>query len=144
MGLRCWGCTCPHSFAGYTVLHLAVASRNVELFSLLLDHDARRHNGRLLNLKDSRSYAPLHMACNNGEEAMLRALLETKSCDVLLSTSDNSNALHYSARNHHVRCVAMLLEHCTEQQREALTSGADREGYTPLHSTVMNKAKVSD
>jgi ankyrin repeat protein len=80
------------------------------------------------------------MVCNNGEAAMLRALLQSQCCDVLLCSSDNSNALHYSARNHHHVCTAMLLEHCTPAQRETLLAGADREGYTPLHSAVMNKA----
>ena len=59
---------------GFTLLHLAVDHRHHGLAELLIQHEAGLNSG-LLDKPDYSQRTPLHLACYNGDEPMVRLLL---------------------------------------------------------------------
>lgn len=88
----------------------------------------------LIVAKDPRYWTDqLHLACQAGDVAVVRLLLECgadPNRHNVSATSDHGTALHYAARGGHLETARALLEHGAE------VDARDGIGYTPLHEAV--------
>ena len=71
---RFYGIDITRERDGFTLLHLAVDHQRHDLAELLIQHAARLNSG-LLNKPDYSRRTPLHRACFQGDESMVRLLL---------------------------------------------------------------------
>ena len=71
---RFYGIDITREQDGFTLLHLAVDHQRHDLAELLIQHAARLNAG-LLNKPDRSRSTPLHLACFQGDESMVRLLL---------------------------------------------------------------------
>ena len=79
------------SSAGYTPLHIAVTTNNIDLVSLLMDQNAD------VNSMTSRRQAPLHVAAENCNDAIIQKLLAMKA-DPNLEDALGNTSLHLSVQ----------------------------------------------
>ena len=114
----------PHS--GFTALHRAAASGDVELIDLLLK------KGALINVASTIRRVPLETALMARHTAAAALLIE-KGADI--SGERGASAMALAARYGHVKVVSMLIERgVSVQQKEPDTDS----GWTPLHWAAGN------
>jgi len=123
---------------GNTVLHSSIICNQPDIFELLLPHfaddvDVRTIKPRPL-VDQGQSYycTPLHIACQGGYHAVVKALLAAGAS----RTARNSNlfsCLHSAAQEGHLACVTLLIGRPENQTMSAAELDArDRHGQTPL------------
>ena len=104
---------------GYTAMHAVAGEGNIDIFSLLLEHDADVESRSKL---DS---TPLHLASDGGNLDIGKRLLDI-GADINARNKGGLTPLIYAARGGNVEFAQMLLE------RGALIDFRDYEGKTPL------------
>ena len=103
----------------------------VGMVRLLLEH------GGDVNARNKNTFTPLHVAVFNGKLEVARVLLDN-GANAKLEIEGGESALHimsrgkYDSEEHRVGIVRLLLE------RGADVSARSKNGFTPLHSAVLN------
>ena len=105
------------------IIHLAAATNNAILLSLLLDSYNTLH---LINEADNKLCTPLHDAADKGQLKQVEILLDRGA--MIKSTVDGFSPLHYACRQGHLSVVKKLMERHPFQSN-LLTHNKD----TPLH-----------
>uniref|UniRef100_UPI00358E9C10 caskin-2-like isoform X2 n=1 Tax=Myxine glutinosa TaxID=7769 RepID=UPI00358E9C10 len=104
---------------GFSALHHAALSGNVEVICLLLEAQAN------VDIKDNAGLRPLHYAAWQGKADPLRLLLRSGS-SVNLQSADGQIPLHLAAQNGHFQASEILLQH---QSNPCIMNNASK---TPL------------
>jgi len=129
---------------GNNMLHACIIANQPDIFKLLLPHFA--DNIDVLTIKPrppvetGRPYncTPLHIACQGGHHAMVKALLAAGAS----RTAHDSNSvacLQASAHGGHLACVTMLIGRPENQKMSPVEIDArDSKGRTPLFMAAMN------
>ncbi|KAL3932538.1 MAG: hypothetical protein SGBAC_010805 [Bacillariaceae sp.] len=105
---------------GWTALHLACKTRNLEVIQLLLKRKAN------IEAKNSIGETALHLAASIGCVELALLLIKAKA-DIQVNTNNGSSPLHYACSNGHLKTAQLLIQHGA--QLEAM----DRRKQTPLH-----------
>ena len=108
---------------GKNIIHLAAASSNTVLLSLLLDSYSTLH---LINEADNKLCTPLHDVANKGQLKHVEILMDRGA--MIKSTVDGFSPLHYACLQGHLSIVKKLIERHPFQS-DLLTRNKD----TPLH-----------
>ena len=85
--------------------------------------------GEMHDALDRFGYTPLILASENGHVGVARALLARGARQQLHRRSDGRAAMHFAAKNGHVRVVKLL---CEARGAVAALSLRDSGGHTPL------------
>lgn len=101
------------------LLH-AIINNNPESLSELLKQ------GTSINFLGGKGYSPLHGACINGNESIVKLLLSNQADPELKSSDGGFTALHFAAAEGHLNIVRLLLEH------GANPNSRDQWGNTPI------------
>ena len=96
--------TVPDKQYGWTPLHAAALSGQVEISRLLLQYKADD------NAQDLRGKTPLHIASKKGHVDVARLLLE-HGADVNARADNRNTPLHYASKGGHRETVRLLVEH---------------------------------
>ena len=96
--------TVPDKQYGWTPLHAAALSGQVEISRLLLQYKADD------NAQDLRGKTPLHLASERERVNVARLLLE-HGADVDARDDDRHTPLHYASEEEHSEMVRLLVEH---------------------------------
>ncbi|KAL6812541.1 ankyrin repeat-containing domain protein [Trichoderma sp. SZMC 28015] len=116
-----------------SLLHLAVASGNVDLLSMLASENLP------IDLRDGKNRTPLHLASMLSYQSMVRHLISTK-IDVNAIDIFGRTALHYAALMGHLEIVKELL---LQEDMEITCNMKDLAGDTPLLlATKMRQREV--
>ena len=108
---------------GKNIIHLAAASSNTVLLSLLLDSYSTLH---LINEADNKLCTPLHDTANKGQLKHVEILMDRGA--MIKSTIDGFSPLHYACLQGHLSIAKKLVERHPFQS-DLLTHNKD----TPLH-----------
>ena len=108
---------------GKNIIHLAAATSNTVLLSLLLDSYSTLH---LINEADNKLCTPLHDAANKGQLKHVEILLDRGA--MIKSNVDGFSPLHYACLQGHLSIAKKLVERHPFQS-DLLTRNKD----TPLH-----------
>lgn len=98
----------------------AVRHADLARISSLLDSSPH-----LVNLKDSAGYSPLHWACVDGDQEVIKLLLQ-KGAEVNAQSNEGYTPLHNAARRGNRLIVALLISN------GASVNARSRNGTTPL------------
>ena len=133
-----------NSADGYNVLHASIIANRPEIFQLLLprfadDIDVRSAKPRAPADPDKPyNYTPLHLACQAGYHAMVKALLAAGASRTAHDT-DLFSCLHAAAQDGHLACVTLLIGRPDNQKMSAAEIDArDSKGRTPLFMAALN------
>ena len=113
---------------GKNIIHLAAATSNAALLSLLLDSHNTLH---LINEVDNMLHTPLHDAADKGQLKQVETLLDRGA--TIKSTVDGYSPLHYACLQGHLSVVKKLSER-HPFQNDLFTRNKD----TPLHLAARN------
>ena len=113
---------------GKNIIHLAAATSNAALLSLLLDSHNTLH---LINEADNMLCTPLHDAADKGQLKQVEMLLDRGA--MIKSTVDGYSPLHYACLQGHLSVVKKLSER-HPFQNNLFTHNKD----TPLHLAARN------
>ena len=113
---------------GKNIIHLAAATSNAILLSLLLDSYNTLH---LVNEADNMLCTPLHDAAEKGRLKQVEILLDRGA--MIKSTVDGFSPLHYACLKGHLSVAKKLIERHPFQS-DLLTHNKD----TPLHLAARN------
>jgi len=130
--------------SGLNVLHDSVLTNQLECFKLLLPQFADNVDVRTIKSRPPAvtggpyGNTSLHIACQRGYHAMVKALLAAgashTACD-----SNSMSCLHAAARSGHLACVTMLIGRPENQKMSAAEIDArDPVGRTSLFTAAMN------
>ena len=116
---------------GRTALHAAVASSNIEIAQILIDH------GAIVNSQDFDGETPLHLSKGT---PMTTMLLEDGKANPNIPNVDGLCALHLAVQRRDAGSVRVLLQH------GAKVDYADNiKWFTPLHFVALPERKdISD
>ena len=117
-----------NTLQGKNIIHLAAATSNTALLSLLLDSHNTLH---LINEADNMLHTPLHDAADKGQLKQVEILLDTGA--TIKSTVDGYSPLHYACLQGHLSVVKKLNEQCPFQN-DLFTNNKD----SPLHLAAEN------
>lgn len=91
-----------------------------------------------ISSRDDQGRLPLHLACQAGDAAAVRALLEADA-DFEATDHDGRNALHLAARGRHLETIGTILEAAGHQGcSEDLISTRDIFGQNALHHALQD------
>jgi len=119
-------------------LHSSIICNQPGIFKLLLPHFADNVDVRTIKRRPPDdpdgpyNSTPLHLACQGGYYAMVKALL---AAGASRTAHDNNlfSCLHYAAQNGHLACVTLLIGRPENQKMSAAVINAcDSKGRTPL------------
>ena len=116
---------------GFTALHIACQSGNIEAVESLLDHEDID-----VNVKDGNGDTPLHEACFHGHNKIVRALLDKMKWNGKPINTKNNTGLtpfHIACRENQYKIVELLLEACPK-----LVNEGDSDNAIPLHYACQN------
>ena len=113
---------------GKNIIHLAAATSNAVLLTLLLDSYNTLH---LINEADNMLCTPLHDAADKGQLKQVEILLDRGA--MIKSTVDGFSPLHYACLQGHLSVVKILIERHPFQSN-LITHNKD----TPLHLAARN------
>lgn len=127
-------------------LEVALVQRDKSVVELLLSNEAAVS----VQIPGQLEWAALRTVAANGDEVLMRVLLERASIDVDSQAGGNDccTALHLSARAGHDRCVQVLLEHAAdiellnEQGNTALHLAAGG-GHTSVVATLLKNCAIA-
>ena len=112
-----------NTYKGKNIIHLAAATSNAVLLSLLLDSYNTLH---LINEGDNTLCTPLHDAANKGQLKQVEILLDRGA--MIKSTVDGFSPLHYACLQGYLSVVKILIDRHPFQS-DLITHNKD----TPLH-----------
>ena len=104
---------------GWTALHIAAGLKRPNMAAVL------KQNGANLNIQDSSSYTPLHVAAGLNINSVIRSLLP--EADIEAKGRNQWTALHVASGSNSVDSISELMI------RNADANAADSHGWTPLH-----------
>ena len=127
-----------YSADGNNVLHDSIICNQPEIFKLLLPHFADNVDARAVkprppgNPDGPFNYTPLHIACQGGHHAMVKALLAAGASRTV-HDNNSFSCLHVAAQNGHLACVTLLIGRPDNQKMSAAENDAwMADGRTPL------------
>lgn len=94
----------PHSFHGFTILHIAMIEGETETIQFLIKKNAD------VNALDDRRAAPLGVGIVHGAPLETLKLLVEKGADIHASNVDGFNYLHASAEINRIETITWLLD----------------------------------
>ena len=117
-------------------LHSAAAAGAKETFEYF-------RNKTELDAKTKGGFTCLHLAAANGQNTLIKTILQEKDKDKILTLLDDydQNALHHAAREHHINCLKTLLEYLDLDPNQQ-----NKQKNCPIHlavSTIGSKG-ISD
>ena len=128
---------------GTNVLLASIICNQPEIFKLLLPHFAEDIDMRTIKERapcdPDKPYnsTPLHLACQGGHHAMVKALL---AAGASRTAHDNTSfsCLHSAAQEGHLACVTLLIGRADNQKMSSteIDAGANR-GQTPLYLAAL-------
>jgi len=116
---------------GFSLLHKAVLSSNLDLVQFLLSF--QNEEGELLldiNAVSEEGFTPLHQASLHGNNKIIKLLLANGALVDCISRQ-KATPLHLAATKDHVRAAELLLE------KGAFIDAQDRSQRTPLHYACL-------
>lgn len=117
-----------------TALYHAVEENHVDMVKLLLEWGA---NTAVINKSAiEHKFTPLHVACKNGSQEIVKLLLENK-VEVNAQAWHNKTPLHLAIQYQHLNVVQFLLYYGADT--EALCNTWAEEKLTPLHLACEHK-----
>ena len=117
-----------NAYQGKNIIHLAAATSNTALLSLLLDSHDTLH---LINEVDNTLHTPLHDAADKGQLKQVEILMDRGA--MIKRTVDGYSPLHYACLQGHLS-VAKKLNEQHPFQNDLFTHNED----TPLHLAAKN------
>jgi len=122
---------------GFSLLHKAVLSSNLDLVQFLLG--CTSPEGELLldiNAVSDEGFTPLHQAALHGHNKIIKLLL-ANGASVSCVSRQKATPLHLACTKDHVRAAELLLE------KGAFVDAQDRSQRTPLHyACLFGHAKI--
>lgn len=122
---------------GFSLLHKAVLSSNLDLVQFLLSSTTAE--GELLldiNATSDEGFTPLHQAALHGSNKIIKLLL-ANGASVEVVSRQKATPLHLACTKDHVRAAVLLLE------KGAFVDAQDRSQRTPLHyACLFGHAKI--
>eukprot|EP01104_Vermistella_antarctica_P020378 TRINITY_DN869_c2_g1_i1.p1 TRINITY_DN869_c2_g1~~TRINITY_DN869_c2_g1_i1.p1 ORF type:complete len:167 (+),score=47.49 TRINITY_DN869_c2_g1_i1:140-640(+) len=104
----------------------ATITGDAETVAALLDKGADIHS----LTDDGFKWTPLHLACREGKEDIVRVLLD-RSADTEMKTAYGSTPLHVASKNGRTDIVRLLLGH------KAVIDSVDNNGLAPLYGACV-------
>nr|CAH7726410.1 unnamed protein product [Callosobruchus chinensis] len=109
---------------GFTYLHKAAWDGNLDLFKLLINHNADLYR------VDNDSSSPLHRAAENGKLEIVRYIIDKKLYNIDTVNNDKRTPLLLAAQNGHLEIVKFLVD------KGADFFLRDKFGFTPLERAI--------
>ena len=109
---------------GWTALHIAAGLNKPEMAKIL------KQKGANLNIQDSFSYTPLHVAAGLDTVFVMRKLLP--GANIEIKGPNQWTPLHVAAGNSHAESAGILMAN------SANSNAVESHGWTPLHIAVGN------
>ncbi|KAL8129758.1 hypothetical protein V2J09_018913 [Rumex salicifolius] len=122
-----------------SALHLAASSGQIEILSMLLDHDA---NPDLFN---RHKQTPLMLAAMHGKISCLEKLIQAGANMLMFDSIQGRTCLHYAALYGHSDCLQVLLSSAHSSPVAAswgfnrFVNIRDKKGSTPLHLAARQR-----
>ncbi|XP_074103508.1 putative ankyrin repeat protein YahD [Cotesia typhae] len=117
-----------------TALYHAVEKNHIDMVKLLLEWSA---NTAVINESAiERKFTPLHVSCKNGNQKIVKLLLENKT-EINAQAWYNKTPLHLAIQYQHLDVVQFLLYYGADP--EALCNTWTEEKLTPLHLACKHK-----
>ena len=127
-----------------TPLHLACNEGHTKIVNLILEYVSKMLDesdpvnpsgldlmNKLVTAKDNEHNTPLHLACNSGEDEIVKTLLEN-GADVRAVKDGDITPLHIAARHGFKKVAKILLEKASEKKCNIICA-VDVHQRTPLH-----------
>lgn len=114
------GSSCLHT------VHYGRGKYSHEVVDLLLKTGSAK-----VDLRDRQGMSPLHLACQSGNAASVKTLLDHGSC-TMMQDNHGCHALHYAADSGNNETLNAILNHTRDRGRSAVTV-RDAEGRIALH-----------
>ncbi|WP_353272525.1 ankyrin repeat domain-containing protein [Wolbachia endosymbiont (group A) of Urophora cardui] len=109
---------------GYTYLHKAAFDGDLDLFKLLINHNADLYR------VDNDGSSPLHRAAENGKLEIVRYIIDKKLYNIDAVNNDKQTPLLLAAQNGHLEIVKFLVD------KGADFFLPDKFGFTPLKRAI--------
>ncbi|KAK3217637.1 hypothetical protein Dsin_011607 [Dipteronia sinensis] len=119
---------------GNTILHLACATGDKEMVSVLV-----RIDSELCCVKNNLSMTPLHTAVKHGHGDVVRELVSACPESLGIQTSQLETAFHVAVKNNKCHAFKVLLEVAEKHEKADLLKKEDDQGDTVLHVAVSNE-----
>ena len=118
---------------GFSLLHKAVLSSNLDLVQFLLEECALLLD---INASSDEGFTPLHQAALHGHNKIIKVLL-ANGASVSCVSRQKATPLHLACTKDHERAAELLLE------KGAFVDAQDRSQRTPLHyACLFGHAKI--
>lgn len=109
-----------------TPLHKAAEYGHPSMVQMMIRYD----RGLMINFKNKEGLTPLHLACQQGQVAVVKMLMD-HGAQVDPATHEQKTPLHYACENNNKTIARILLSH------KANINAKTFEGWTPLHYAVQ-------
>jgi ankyrin repeat protein len=109
---------------GWTAIHIAAGLNKPEMARIL------KQKGANLNIQDSSSYTPLHVAAGLDSVFVMRKLLPGANTEI--KGPNDWTPLHVAAGTSHAESAGILMSN------SANANAVESHGWTPLHTAVGN------
>jgi len=132
--------TCVDKERGWTPLHFAAYSNNVEAVELLL----KSVNKQGANLPSNKfKQTPLIIATFKGNHEVVKLLLkdDPQKCDPLIKDSGGNFPLHYASAHSNPECVKLLIPK-PQNKKEIPLHSENGVGLTPLDSSMLKMLSI--